>query len=270
MRAAHLAGSTRAAQNFWRLPERDLARLLVLTGQIDRLELKVTVPPSDQEATCVALGLVFPRTPAQHVYYLDTPDRALHRDGVILRARRIPRGPDDSVVKLRPLVPGELPARLRDRRDLVVEVDGMPGQYVCSGAIKARRDAKNVKRAVDQRGPLRALFTKPQLRLLATRADNIDVNELMLFGPVLAYRRRIRPDGFDGRLLAERWVYPDGSRILELSTRCAPGEALRTAAGTAALMRRHGIDLTWPQQTKTHVTLDFFARQHRAARPPTG
>ena len=49
----------------------------------------------------------------RQVYFFDTPDPPLNQHGVIVRARHVqPRG-DDSVIKLRPVVPDELPAGLR-------------------------------------------------------------------------------------------------------------------------------------------------------------
>ncbi len=247
------------AQRFWRLPDKELTKLLELAGQVDRLELKITIPAQAHKSTRAALGLIFPRTPVHRVYYLDTPTRALHRQGLILRVRRFGGSTDDSVVKLRPIVPRELSAGLRRRKDFVVEVDGMPGTYVCSGALKARRDPAVVRRVLTRHGSPRLLFTGPQLHLFSAHvANGVDLDDLTLFGPVQAYRQTLWPAGFTGRLLAERWVFPDSSEILELSTRCPPAEAMRVAARTATLLKRHGIDIDGPQQTKTRATLEFF------------
>jgi hypothetical protein len=60
-------------------------------------------------------------------------------------------------------------------------------------------------------------------------------------------------------------TFPDDSRILELSTRCRPDAILPVAARMAAVLRAHGVDLTGPQQTKTHATIDFFST--RSATP---
>ncbi|MCK9874648.1 CYTH domain-containing protein [Frankia sp. Ag45/Mut15] len=262
--SARQPARARAAQQFWQLSDDQLAKLLDLAAQVDRLELKLTVPPHAHEAVWDALDLTFPRTPTHRVYYLDTPDRALHRRGMILRVRRSSSGADDSVVKLRPVVPRGLPAQLRQRRDFVVEVDGMPGGYVCSGALKSRLDARVAKRAVNGRRSLRALFTEPQLRLVRTRLKGgPDVDDLRVLGPVRAYRRTLGIAGHDRPLLAERWVFPDESEILELSTRCAPDAALRAAASTATVLGDHGIDLGGRQQTKTRATLDYFTGQRR-------
>ena len=60
------------------------------------------------------------------------------------------------------------------------------------------------------------------------------------------------------RLAVERWSYPDGSSILEISTRCAARAAVQVAAQLASVLRAYEIDLTGDQQTKTQATLSYF------------
>jgi hypothetical protein len=57
---------------------------------------------------------------------------------VVLRARRIQSKPGDTVVKLRPVVPDQLPARIRKSPGFGVEVDVVPGGFVCSGSASSR------------------------------------------------------------------------------------------------------------------------------------
>ena len=45
-------------------------------------------------------------------------------------------------------------------------------------------------------------------------------------------------------MVVELWLYPDGSRILELSTKCAPAEAFNVAAETRAYLAGRGVVLT--------------------------
>ena len=60
-------------------------------------------------------------------------------------------------------------------------------------------------------------------------------------------------------MVAELWLYPDGSRIVELSTKCLPAEAFDVAAETRVFLTDRGIDLLAEQQTKTKTALEFFA-----------
>ena len=249
-----------AAQDFWQLPDDELEQLLALSHEADRVELKFTVPAPAHDATCAALGVDFTRGSAYRVYYLDTEDRTLHRHGVVVRVRSAERRPDDSVIKLRPVSPDGIPATLRQSKQFVVEVDWMPGSYVCSGALKFRLGDHDVERAMAQRRPLRELFSKPQQRLLAARLpQRVVIDDLAILGPVEVCRNKLVPDGLDHVLLVEQWTFPDSSRILEVSTRCPPDATLRVAAQMAAVLRAHGVDLTGPQQTKTRAAFDFFS-----------
>jgi hypothetical protein len=65
------------------------------------------------------------------------------------------------------------------------------------------------------------------------------------------------------------WLYPDYSRVLELSTKCSPAETFDAAARARAFLQEHGVDVTGEQQTKTRKALRFFARQ-AAEQPPSG
>jgi hypothetical protein len=56
------------------------------------------------------------------------------------------------------------------------------------------------------------------------------------------------------------WLYPDDSRILELSTKCMPQEAFQVAAQGRAYLTAKGIDLDGEQQTKTRRALEYFTR----------
>jgi hypothetical protein len=73
------------------------------------------------------------------------------------------------------------------------------------------------------------------------------------------------PEGFDGRLVAELWVYPDGSRILKLSTKCAPSEAFQRAAEARPFLMGRGVDLAGDQELKTRTALEFFSGNLEAA-----
>src|SRR3954465_13019809 len=105
----------------------ELTRLIGLLKECDSVELKLTVPESDQRSTVGALDMDALDAQIRQVFFFDTPELALNEAGVVVRARRIQGKGDDSVVKLRPVVPGELPAELRDSPTFRVEVDALPG-----------------------------------------------------------------------------------------------------------------------------------------------
>ena len=90
-----------------------LKELLGLIKESDSVELKFTVPASHQRATVRGLDLDPLDAQIRQVFFFETPDLALDKLGVVARARRIQGKGDDSVVKLRPVVPASLPEDLR-------------------------------------------------------------------------------------------------------------------------------------------------------------
>ena len=156
----HAGPTLTEAQQFWRLPGTELDRLLTATRLAKSIELKLVVPAADHEATCAALGVDFTRAAGRTVYFLDTADRRLERHGVVARIRSVDGRADDSVVKLRPFIAGDLPARLRRSKHFGVEVDAMPGQFVCTGAMGRRLGKNDVQKTVTKKRPLRHLFRR--------------------------------------------------------------------------------------------------------------
>jgi hypothetical protein len=245
-----------------RLSDEELVGLLELAKQSDSVELKLTVPASDQRAAVTALELDPLEAQIRQVFFFDTPDLALNAAGVVARARRIQGKGGDTVVKLRPVVPDDLPADLRKSPSLVIEVDAMPGGYVCSASLKGKTDARAVRRAAAGDLPIRKLFSKEQRAFFADHtAADIELDELAVLGPIFVLKLNFTPEELGRRLVAELWLYPDGSRILELSTKCSAADAFQVAAESRAFLTSKGVDLSGEQQTKTKAALDFFSQE---------
>ncbi len=248
------------------LSDEQLASVLEIAGEADSVEMKLTVPESDQRATVTALGLDPLDAEIRQVFFFDTPDLLLNQHGLVVRARRVQRKGDDSVVKLRPVVPDDLPAEMRDSPSMVVEVDAMPGGYVCSATLKGTLGTTHVRRAAQGKLPQRKLFSKEQRKFFAAHApEGIELDDLTLLGPIFVLKLRFRPEEYKRKFVAELWLYPDGTRILELSTKCAPADAFRVAQESKAYLLSQGVDLSGEQQTKTKTALDYFSKNLAAA-----
>jgi hypothetical protein len=247
------------------LSDQQLAELLALTKGADSVELKLTVPISDRTSGAATLGVDPLEGQIRQVYFFDTPDLALNANGMVVRARRVQKKGDDSVVKLRPVVPDELPAELRDSPSFGVEVDAMPGGYVCSGSMKRTLGATAVKDVVAGEKSIRKLFSKEQRSLYAAHApDGLELEDLAILGPIFVLKLKFAPEGYDRKMVAELWLYPDNSMILELSTKCTPSEAFQVGAETRAFLTERGIDLGGEQETKTRKALEFFSERLQA------
>jgi hypothetical protein len=244
-----------------------LAEMLSLVDKANTVELKLTVPESSQRSAVAALGMDPLEAQIRQVFFFDTPDLRLDKAGVVVRARRVQGRGDDTVVKLRPVVPETLPDKLRALPGFGVEVDAMPGGYVCSASLKAALGTGGaVKATVAGERPLRKLFSKDQRALFAEHApDGIGFPDLVVLGPIPVLKLKLSPKAFGRKLVAELWFYPDGTRILELSTKCAPAEALQVAMTARTLLIEMGLDLSGKQQTKTRTALNFFSKELAAA-----
>jgi hypothetical protein len=249
------------------LADAQLGELLGLIRGADSVELKLTVPEPDLRSTVATLGMDPLDAQIRQVFFFDTPDLALNAAGVVARARRVQGKGDDAVIKLRPVVPAELPGKLRRSPAFSVEVDAMPGGFVCSATLKQALPAGGVKESVAGRRPLRKLFTKEQRAFFAAHAPpGLELDDLSVLGPVFVLKLKFPAAELRGRkLVAEMWLYPDDSRILELSTKCLPQEAFEVAVETRAYLSERGVDLTAEQETKTRRALEFFSRRLAAA-----
>jgi hypothetical protein len=253
-----------------RISDDDVAELIDVIRGADSVELKLTVPESSQRSAVEALGMDPLGAQIRQVFFFDTPDLALNRSGVVVRARRVQGKGDDSVVKLRPVVPAELPRALRRSPAFGVEVDAMPGGYVCSASLKNVVADDGVRQAVRGKRRVKKLFSKEQRAFLASHApDGVELDDLSVLGPIFVLKLRFSPKGLDRKLVAEMWLYPDDSHILELSTKCLPADAFQTAVESRAFLAQRGIDLSGEQQTKTRRALEFFSARMAETPSPT-
>jgi hypothetical protein len=244
------------------LTDEQLQQMTALIKGADTVELKVTVPEASQRSSARALDLDPLDAQIRQVFFFDTPKLELEKNGLVVRARRSQKKGDDTVVKLRPVVPDELPKSLRRLPDFGVEVDASPEGFVCSGSLKGAPKPGAVRETVSGNRAVRKLFSKEQQGLFADHAPaGVTLDELAVLGPIFVLKLKSLPKDFDRRLVAELWLYPDGSRILELSTKCEPGEAFQVAAETRAFLSSRGVDLAGEQQTKTRTALEFFAKE---------
>ena len=244
------------------LTDEELQEMAALMKGADSVELKVTVPEASHRSSVGALGLDPLEAQLRQVFFFDTPKLDLDKNGLVVRARRSQKKGDDTVVKLRPVVPHELPKSLRRLPDFGVEVDASPEGFVCSGSLKGAPNPGAVRDTLLRGRPLRKLFSKEQQALFADNApEGVKLDELSVLGPIFVLKLKALPSGFDRKLVAEMWLYPDGSRILELSTKCAPSEAFQVAAETRVFLSSRGIDLGGAQQMKTRTAMEFFAKE---------
>ena len=243
------------------LTPEQLVELLALLKKVDSVELKLTVPADAGRRIMENLGIDPLEAVIRQVVFFDTPDLTLDKAGVVVRARRLQVGLDDSTVKLRPVEPDKLPPELRKNPSFGVEVDAIPGGFVCSGSMKSEGPL-DVRGVLHGDKTIKKLFTKEQREFYAAHApEGLDLNDLSILGPINVFKLKWKPEDFPRKVVAELWNYPDGSRILELSTKCLPNDAFQAAAESRAFLGSKGVETGSAQSTKTRTALEFFANE---------
>lgn len=233
-----------------------LGALLQVIPDVDAVELKLTVPGADHRRVLDELGIDALDAEIRQVAFVDTPDLRLSAAGVVVRARRTQRKPGDLTVKLRPMLPADAPAHLRDLDGFKVEVDASPAGFTCSCSLTAEVADRKVKGLLGGETPLPDLLTEQQRALLLDRLpDGATPTDLRVLGPLTLLKAKFAPEGFPHRMVAELWFLPDGTRILELSTKSEPLKAFQLAAETKVFLAGHGVDLGAPQETKTRTAM---------------
>ena len=246
------------------LSDEDLQSLMDLIGGADSVELKLTIPESARAGTAAALGVDPLDAQVRQVFFFDTPDLRLNEAGVVARARRRQGEEGDTVIKLRPVVPDDLPEELRTSKSFNVEVDAMPGGFVCSASFKGTASNDEIREAASGGRGIRKLFSKEQHAFYDAHAPaGLELDHLSVLGPIPILKLKATPEAFGRKLVGEMWLYPDGSQIVELSTKAKPSEAFQVAAEARAFLTGLGVDLSGEQQTKTKTALEFFTQKRQ-------
>ena len=182
--------------------------------------------------------------------------------GVIVRARRVQGREDDSVVKLRPVVPDELPAQLRAAPGMVVELDAMPGGYVCSASMKARLKRRRSEASACAASARRASCSPSHSArsTSSTRPTGSRWTTSRCWGrsSCSSSTRRRRASAASS---ARRCGCIPTARASSSSRPSAPRRRCsRSRPRRAAFLAGRGIDLSGRQQTKTKTALQQFSQ----------
>ena len=152
-----------------------------------------------------------------------------------------------------------LDEELRKSASFKVEVDVMPGGFVCSASFKGVCPTNQARDVTAGLAPLSSLFSKEQRAFYKAHAPKgLSLDSLSILGPTFVLKAKHQPKDFDRRIVVEMWLYPDGSRILEVSTKGLPAEAFQVGAMFKAYLAKLSVSLAEPQETKTKAALDFY------------
>lgn len=202
--------------------------------------------------------------PGRSVHYFDTPRLDLARRGVVVRLRSVGERRGDATVKIRRGAPVRLPKPIRRHRALAVEIDTLPDARHWSAALRRDLQPDVVADVLTGRRTLDDVLNGSQQMLYGAQPrGGPDLSRLRSIGPVHVRRLKLATLECGSRVVAETCRYADGSRLVEVSAKCAAAVADRAAAEFTALLRSLHVDTAPEQRTKTRVALDVFARTRR-------
>ena len=247
----------------------DVAQVMKLLKGATSVEIKLSVPAEGHRAAARGIGLDPVEAQLRQAFFFDTANLALSKAGLVVRARRFPRGRADTVIKRRPVDPATIDLKLRRSDSFKVELDAMPGgAYVCSASFKGTCASREVLDVATGAVPLRSLFSSEQLAFYDAHAPKgVTMDKLLALGPILLLKAKHQPKDFDRRIVVELWLYPDGSHILEVSTKCLPEEAFQVGAEFRSYITSCGIKVGSIQEAKTRAALQYFKARLDAGLP---
>jgi hypothetical protein len=234
-----------------------------MTGT-DGVEIKATIPQSQIEPALTAYGLELDSN-ERYIYFFDTPQLELFEQGVIARARRIVGAGHDSTIKFRPVDPESVPALWRKYSGFKIEADATDKGVVKSASLTMPVAKGLIKRVAAGNDPIARLFSEEQLLFLLSMANKkIDYNQVIVMGPIRAWRWKYNDPGLPWSLTGELWRRDDDDQIFEVSIKVPVVQAAAATAGFMAFLAEVGAERDAGQQAKTRWVLEHAAKRHRA------
>jgi hypothetical protein len=221
------------------------------------VELKLLLSPPTIQT--VIASLRFEKETAGRVYFFDTDELDLLKQGVIVRVRQ--GASNDLTVKVR--IP---------EREKQIQTTKLRGPFPCetnqTGAGKTtdysvQRKYK-VLRVPEMGSDIADLLNSQQKRLLEEAHVSIDWGRVERVANVKATKWETTAQSSFRKLALELWEWPAGD-VLEISTKVAPGGGLSKYTELQRVVEIKGLSLSARQGNKTSMVLGILTHQ---ASPP--
>lgn len=234
---------------------------LEIDPAVGTVEMKITARARDEDEVLEALEQAEIEPEAREVYFFDTPELTLFEAGIVLRARLVHDGADDSTVKLRPVDSKTIGERWKSDPHLEFEVDAVGDKYVSSAKLSADQEQGEIADVAEGKRRIRTLFSSKQEEFLGDHAPGgaaVDWDRIRVLGPVNVHKWEFEPKELGYEVTVEQWVLPDRSDLVEVSIKVDPNEAVEANERFVEFLRSRGFDTEGEQQTKTKAALEYF------------
>jgi hypothetical protein len=229
----------------------------------DFVEIKATIPPAQVAEAMARFGLHAENDEERFIYFFDTPNLDLFGMGIAARARRRVGGKHDSTIKFRPVEPDQVPERWRKFAGFKIETDASDRSVVRSASLTMPVRKGLIKQVAAGEEPIGRLFTEEQINFLLSLSNRrFEPKEVVVLGPIEAFRWKFSDPALPWPLTAELWRRPDGEQILELSVKSPAIQAAVIYFGFMAFLAELGTERDENQQAKTRWALEYFAQRY--------
>ena len=97
--------------------------------------------------------------------------------------------------------------------------------------------------------------------MAAHAPSGLAIDDLSVLGPLFVLKLKLPKKTFSRRIVVEMWLYPDGSRILELSTKCLPDEGLAIASRSGSSSKERASRYRASSRPRPRQRSKFFSAE---------
>lgn len=238
---------------------------------VGTIQLQVSLKATEQMPANGSLGAEIRDVEVSQVAFMDTPDLALLRGGVVIRATRTQDMPAVLAVTLLWADPAGLPSTLRQLPGFTADVDVRRVGFACSCTLAVPVTDRRLDDLLVRRTSVRGILSGDQRRIVSLHVTaRVPTDDLVVLGPLYVLTHRLSPPGLPHGLAVQQWFLPDGTHRLHLAAPAKRKKVVGTAERTAAYLRGLGVDPDPARETTSRSALVALATTGLGRGPRSG
>ncbi|WP_291426582.1 hypothetical protein [Deinococcus sp.] len=223
-----------------------------------QVESKWTLRDDQAAAARSKLNLYSSNAEQRTMYFYDTWNLDLYRQGLIMRARKVKDGDDESTVKFRPMTVKEAGNYL-NYSGFKCEIDAVGTNQVSSCSFSTVQPTGQIDAVRDGFLSIKSLFSSNQ-EAFATLKVPVNWSTLQVLGPTPAQVWKKSVSSLAYPYTVEQWTLPSGAVVTEVSTRTSQADASSSSVALKNYLMGKGLVISTDQETKTQRTLNEWTQ----------
>jgi hypothetical protein len=189
-------------------------------------------------------------------YFMDTEERHLAQNNVIIRVRSEERNEYSSTVKVRPIVRAMVPEAFFSMKGFKCEIDeNIFGNAVMACSFKVKIEISGIDEHLRTGSDLWSLVSSEQLNFLRAVRPKVSIDApLHHYGPAKCRRLEFREAHHKRDLVVEEWKVGD-KKLLELSSRTSASDVELLRKQFFSIVEEENIRFSDVQISKTAFVL---------------